>query len=270
MSFKDILVHMDYLRCCPARLALAIRIAKQHKAHLTGLFVISHSHYKPRRDSAKIEAAYMQSIFDNEIQKAGISAEWLCVDWPVIGVSMSEIVNMHAYHNDLVIVGQFNHSNSDDGTPADLPERLVIGSGRPVLIVPFSGEFKKVGERVMVAWKPGRESVRALNDAMPFLLEADQVTVLTINPSSSVESSDRSICDDVCLHLNRHGIRAITEQHTATDIPLGDMIINQASEEGCDLIVMGAFTNTQQRSLALSPVARKLLSHMTMPVLMAH
>ncbi len=266
MTFKDVLVHIDSTQQCAARLDLAIGLAKKHRAHLTGLYVISHPHYRPWHERTDMKVAEAQESFSQKTARAGIFAEWLCVDWTVTGVSVTEIVNIHAYHKDLVIVGQ----PQDGDTPSDLPERLVSGSGRPVLIVPYAGTFNTVGERVMVAWKSGRESVRAVNDAMPFLLNAREVSILAVNPPAISESASNGPCADICSHLARHDIKAKGEQLVAADIPIGDVLLNQAWEEGCDLLVMGAYTHTPRGTLALGSVARHVLKHMTMPVLMSH
>lgn len=270
MTFKDILVHIDSSPQCAARLSFAIGLARQHKAHLTGLYVISTPHYKPRHGSAGVKAADVQAVFEREVAESGISAEWLCVDWPVTGVSMTEIVNLHAYHKDLVIVGQTDPSSPRGEIPPDLPERLVKSSGRPVLVVPYAGQFKTVGDEVMVAWKPGRESVRALNDAMPFLLNARQVRILGVNPPAAGDSTGHDYSADICTHLARHGIKGKAEQLVAADVPIGDVLLTQAWEGGCDLLVMGAYTHNPRGTLALGPVAVHVLKHMTMPVLMSH
>lgn len=44
-----------------------------------------------------------------------------------------------------------------------------LESGRPCLVVPYAGEFPTVGTRVLVAWDGGRESARAVHEAMPHL-----------------------------------------------------------------------------------------------------
>ena len=36
-----------------------------------------------------------------------------------------------------------------------------------MIIVPHSGEFPMVGERILIAWKDSRESARAVADALP-------------------------------------------------------------------------------------------------------
>ena len=268
MALKDILVHIDNTQHCGVMLDLAIGLAQKHKAHLTGLFVISRPHYRPEHGSAELEAAEAQRIFQRKTAQAGISAHWLCDDSTVSGVSMAQLINAHAYTSDLVMVGQSDHSSRVGDMPSDLPEKLVLGSGRPVLIVPFAGKFNTVGERIMVAWKAGRESTRAVHDALYFLQDAKHVGVLIVTPPG-VESPTKPSRTDVCAHLARLDISAKMDEVVGADIPVGDVLLNQAWEEGCDLLVTGAYTHSSG-GMVLSPVASHILKHMTMPVLMSH
>ncbi len=47
MNLKDILVHIDNRPTCASRLAVAIQLAKQQDARLSGLSVIPHPYYAP-------------------------------------------------------------------------------------------------------------------------------------------------------------------------------------------------------------------------------
>jgi nucleotide-binding universal stress UspA family protein len=195
------------------------------------------------------------------------------VDWSVIGVGMTEIINHHAHYTDLVIVGQASPDVSGKDArdvPADLPERLVLGAGRPVLIVPYAGTFSKVGDRVLVAWKAGRESTRAVNDALPFLKQAQRVDVFAINSSETYEDDGKSLCYNICDHLERHGVKASPERMVVSNTPVGDALLNRSCEESFDLLVMGAYAHTPQGKMALGSVAAHLLKQMTVPVLMSH
>jgi nucleotide-binding universal stress UspA family protein len=51
---------------------------------------------------------------------------------------------------------------------------------------------------------------------------------------------------------------------------VGDTLLNRVCEEGFDLLVMGAYAHTPQGKIVLGSVARHLLEHMTVPVLMSH
>jgi len=265
MAYKDILVHLDNSPHCATRIDIAIDLAKRHGAHLTGLYVISHPYYKPRLEAVAASAEETQAAFERATSLAGVSASCICADWGTAGITRAEVVNFYAYLKDLVIVSQ-----SDAEYPSDLPERVVVGSGRPVLIIPHAGSFSNVGEHVMVCWKYGRESVRALNDALPFLQQGGKVSVLAADPPEIAAHAGSDCCTEIGCYLTRHGIAGTVSQFVAADIPIGDMLLNESWEQGCDLLVMGAYTRSSNGALSLSPVARQVLDHMNLPVLMSH
>ena len=55
MGLRDILVHIDNRKPCPVRLRAAIDLAVSHRAHLTGLYVITDPHI-PSSIKAQISA----------------------------------------------------------------------------------------------------------------------------------------------------------------------------------------------------------------------
>jgi len=272
MALKDILLHIDNSPGCSHRLDLAISLAHTHGAHLKGLYVLSHSYYAPRHGMVATEAARKaEELFCERTAQAGVSAEWLLADWSVIGVSVTEIVNLYAYYSDLVIVGQPDHSSPDQSTPVDLPERLGLGAGRPLLVVPYTGHFSSIGDRVMIAWKSGREAVRAGNDALPILEKAGLVSVVTISTPGSPDNSDADNALSICAHLARHAVNATHEQiYASASMSVGDMLLNYACEQNMDMLVMGAYAQSRRGVFMLSPVARHLLNFMTVPILMSH
>jgi len=272
MALKDILLHIDNSPSFPRRLDLAISLTRSHGAHLKGLYVLSHSYYAPRQDRGAAEAARKaEELFCERTAQAGISAEWLFADWSVVGVSVTEILNLYAYYTDLVIVGQPDHSSPDQSTPLDLPERLGLGAGRPLLVVPYAGSFSSIGNRVMIAWKSGREAVRAVNDALPILEKADRVSVVTISPAGSSDSSDTDNAQSICTHLGRHAVSATHEHiHASSSMSIGDLLLNHACEQKMDMLVMGAYAQSRRGVFMHSPVARHLLNFMTVPILISH
>lgn len=272
MALKDILLHIDDTPSCPTRIDLAINLARTHGAHLKGLYVHSHSYYSPRYDSRTTETVQKaEQLFNDKAAQAGISSEWLYLDWPVVGVSITEIINLQAYYTDLVIVGQPDHNFANHGTPLDLPERLGLGAGRPLLVVPYTGSFTTTGERVMIAWKSGRESTRAANDAMPILKKSRHVSVVTITPAGNYDNNDEENAVKICSHLSRHGVNAGHEQiQSSSSITIGDLLLNHACEQKMDLLVMGAFAQTRRGVFMLSPVAKHLMNYMTVPILISH
>ncbi|WP_322114293.1 universal stress protein [Aquabacterium sp. A7-Y] len=60
-------------------------------------------------------------------------------------------------------------------------------SGRPVLVLPYSGSFAGLGQKVLVAWNGSRESARALSDALPLLRRAREVHLQYFDSPSGAE-----------------------------------------------------------------------------------
>lgn len=269
MNLKDILVHIDDSPQCATRLDLAINLAKEHGAHLTGLYVIIHPHYAPQHETKKQLAAAAEEKFRLATENAGLSVEWILADWGIVGVGITEIINHYAHLKDLIIVGQTNRDRLRGDLPADLPERIVFGSGRPVLVVPYAGKFITVGTRAIVAWRGGRASARAVNDALPLLLNSEKIHVLSIKTSGSQQPLEAP-GSDICTHLSRYGLTCSGEDIVSTDIPVANILMNFAWDKGCDLLVVGVYAHSSGRALKLGPVARQLLNDMTLPVLMSH
>lgn len=266
MEFKNILVVLDYSTACTARLELAIKLAKQHSAQLSGLYAISHGFFESKQNEAASHSDQVQSAFNEATSRASIDARWIGVDESIIGVGIAEIVNQHAYYYDLVVLGQDEPGNVARSLPGNLPERVVLGSGRPVLVVPYAGNYAQFGERIMLAWKAGRESTRAANDALPFLKKADEVRVVEVNsPTPGTAQAEL-----LCAQLELHGVTSRPEHIIVEEISIGDALLNRISDEGDDLLVMGAYAHTRLGSLVVGDVARHILRHMTVPVLMSH
>jgi nucleotide-binding universal stress UspA family protein len=272
MALKDILLHIDNSASFSHRLDLAINLAVIHGAHLKGLYILSNFYYAPRHGMAATDVARKaKELFCERTAQAGISAEWLFADWSPASDSVTKVLTLHAYNSDLVIIGQPDHSSPDQSTPLDLPERLGLGAGRPLLVVPYAGHFPSIGDRVMIAWKAGREAVRAANDALPILEKAGHVSIVTISSSDSSGSSETDNALRVCTHLAKHAVNATHEQiHASSSMTIGDMLLNHACEQKIDMLVMGAYAQSRRGVFMLSPIAKHLLNFMTVPILISH
>ncbi|HEX5773151.1 MAG TPA: universal stress protein [Geomobilimonas sp.] len=270
MKFKDILVHLDSSPQSMNRLDLAIRIAKDHGARLTGLYVVVHPQYRPEKEDLGQRITEIEKTFLEKTAGEKVESCWICADWPVVGLSVVEVVNYYAHAKDLVVVGQATRDQTKSSVPLDLAERVILGAGRPVLVVPYAGSFPSVGGRVIVAWRPGRASARAVNDAMPFLAAAREVCLLEIRPPDGQEEVDGfSPKADIVENLRCHGIKVTEERLVTGNITVANILMNYAWENGCDLIVMGASTSGKG-TVSLGAVAHQMLDLMTLPVLLAH
>lgn len=278
MPLKNILVHIDDSRHCASRLAVAASLAREHEAHLTGVYVLTPPYipgYMAAQVSAEVfevqaalaaeAAAKAETLFRKGAEAAGVNHEWRTAD----GYA-ADAVTEHTRYADLAILGQPDPDEEETATTRDLPGEVVLEAGRPVLIVPYAGRFATVGKTVLVAWNGSRESARAVNDALPLLHGAQSVTVLNINPESNAESDDDAPGADIALHLSRHGIPVEAAPSYGNDIDVGDVLLSRAADLSADLIVMGGYGRSRLRELVMGGATRHILHHMTCPVLMSH
>jgi nucleotide-binding universal stress UspA family protein len=278
MALKDLMVYVDGGPRAQAVLDAAIHLAAAHEAHLVGVYVKTHPHIPNyvrsmitedvlRRQSDLIEDAARgaEQMFKDRAGGGGIRAEWRRVEGQVL-----PLVALHARYCDVAVVGQSDPSGENGGTDLEIPDRLILSLGRPVLVIPAAGEFPLIGHRVMVAWDAGRPATRAVNDALPFLERARHVSVVAVNPTEAGEEHGDIPSADICLHLARHGINAEAQHVFTDDVDVADMLLSRAADQAIDLFVMGAYGHARWRELVLGGVTRHMLSHMTMPVLMSH
>ena len=217
------------------------------------------------RERARSAAFTVREAFDHATGLRGLSAEWR-----EIPEGPDADPALHARYADLVILGQLDPDRAESDLIRPRPEQVALGSGRPVLIVPYAGHFDDVGRRVLIAWNATREAARAVSDAMPFLTSAELVTVLTIDPREGPRAHGELPGADIALHLARHGVKAQIERTVSAGLPVGEVLLSRVADLGADLIVMGAYGHSRVREMLLGGVTRSVLRSMIVPVLMSH
>ncbi|MGH1588058.1 universal stress protein [Methylobacterium phyllosphaerae] len=166
---------------------------------------------------------------------------------------------------DLIVVEQADPGRDK---PADAYiEDLLLGAGRPILVVPARWTRPARFSAVTVAWDGSASAARALADALPLLSRAERVHVLTVQTDAVSGVSEGGA--RVVKHLGRHGItadyRAIISDTTVTETLLAEV-----AQGGADLLVMGAYGHSRLREAFLGGASRELLRTMSAPTLMAH
>ena len=139
-----------------------------------------------------------------------------------------------------------------------------------MLILLFAGRFDTVGSNVMVAWNDSREAARGLSDALPLLLLAEHLQVVSWSEDgANCDKALRSRLDALSQWLMRQGVSADLRVEM-TDIDIADAMLFQAADLNTDLIVMGACGHARWIERVLGGATRGLLATMTVPVLMSH
>jgi len=277
MTIKNILIHIDNSSACEHRIDVAFQLAVQHKAQLSGIYVIpdfpTATYYE-----AQISADIIAEIDREALETAKLAQRKYVDIASKAGVSLTvaiergnpiSILDEYARFTDLFVLGQ-NHPEDPENLSEALADTLVLEVGTPCLIVPYSSSRQFAAKRVLVAWNASREAARSLKDAIPILKNAEYVEVLLVNPSQHEADEDKNHGKRVSSFLIQHGVTPEIQVDTGNKSKPGDAIIARASEVDADMIVMGAYGHSRLREIILGGVTRKILKQMTVPVFISH
>jgi nucleotide-binding universal stress UspA family protein len=173
-----------------------------------------------------------------------------------------QTVSVEGRLSDLVVMSRT--AAKADAVYAMALETAIVGCGRPILLaadVPRT----TIGETVAIAWNGSREAALAVAAAMPMLMTASRVVVLTAETSSTATATG----DGLVAHLAWHGIDARLAR-VAPSGPVGQALMAQAFDVGADLLVMGGYGHSRLREMVLGGVTRWMIDNGGLPVLLVH
>jgi nucleotide-binding universal stress UspA family protein len=278
---KTVTVFLDASPSGKRRAAHAAALAQRWGAHLVGVHVVfAGVSVPPSMCYARGHEAIEQVIIDvgdlDVVAEAasvlvGKHFRALCARLNVPGEfrpirrgSAAEEAILSSLHSDLVVVGH----PEPHGLPDDMaPERILLASGVPLLIVPNAWGGETIGDKVLIGWNATREARRAVSDAMTFLVAAASVTVLVIDRSGS--RYGESPGEDIARYLVRHGAQVEVAEVASHGSPIAQVILGYAVQSASDLLVVGAYSHARLRELLLGGATRTLLACMPVPVLIS-
>jgi nucleotide-binding universal stress UspA family protein len=281
MGYRTILVNLQDPAHAEALIEAGTGIAQTFGAHLIGLNVIPKVQYfyasaaiqvatevfEAEQQYYEEQSQEIKKIFDREAPN-DLATEWRAI--AATGPTGARSIVDQASCADLIVTGQADPKRGVNGD-AGIAERVIMESGRPVLVIPYAGRFKTIGKSVLVAWNGTRESARAVFDALPLLKEAREVKLIWINPEADDGGEGTGTPgSELAATLTRHGVK-VEASHSATrDLSVGDELLSRAADQGADLLVMGAYGHSRVREYVFGGATRQIIQHMTVPVLMSH
>ncbi|HTN67773.1 MAG TPA: universal stress protein [Burkholderiaceae bacterium] len=277
MSYKTILVHVDESRHVDARIEIAAKIALAENAHLIGAAMtgVPEVIYQTIAFSPAVSIApFLETLrqhADNALQKFSDIASRIgvsSVEKRLIDDEAADGLSAQARYCDLMVLGQNDPDERSLTVTPNFPEQVIIGSGCPALIIPYTGALKSIGTKVLVAWNGSMEARRAVHDAIPLLQRADLVEVVVFNPAADMQEEQPGA--DIALYLTRHGIKIDVKEEITSDSDIGNALLSRAADLGSDMLVMGCYGHSRLREIVLGGASRTILESMTLPVLMSH
>ncbi|MGZ5180044.1 MAG: universal stress protein [Ramlibacter sp.] len=274
---RSILVHLDGPERAEQRLALGARLAAEQGASLTVLYAAVPSAFviPVAGESAALMAEALLAIdeereggarraFEASQRQTALQATWI----EVSDFGAEDVFSRCAMYADLVVLGQRDPDQPAAGAVSPhFVEGVLAQSGRPALVVPFTGPVAPTFERVAIAWKETAESARAVAASLPLLQRAAQVHVLGWGGEPPALPGGGP---DLAGYLARHGVQAQVHHGGPEAADLGEQILSRCADLSADLLVMGCYGHSRAREWMLGGVSRTVLRSMTLPVLMAH
>lgn len=218
-----------------------------------------------REQASKRALAWRERLAKEEVS---LSSEVRVIESLV--TDASRVAALHARYADLVVMAGATDVARDASIVRELFSTLLLGSGRPVLLVP-PGFAWRPPRHVVVAWRPTRESTRALHDAMPFLEMAESIDLMEVGDASIADGDGPDPGADIATHLARHGlkVRVVLRPRNADSVAL--TLARQVRDTGAELLVAGGYGHSRFREWALGGVTRELLSGACpVPILFSH
>ncbi|MCR5882420.1 universal stress protein [Rhizobacter sp. J219] len=275
---RSLLVHLDASPACAVRLRVARQLAVRHRARVNALFAVTvGSAELPSSFSANVLAdaarfgdidgrRHARAAVDKMVSLGGPPVHWseTTTESPLAALTHQ------ALFADLLVLGK--RATSGDHTeqlPANFAETVVVHSGKPALVVPDEMATGEPGQRIVIAWKPSRESARAVAAALPLLQAAAEVHVLQWDePHDRRERAASAFTLDTLLQA--HGVTPQLHALGRAPSRIGEAILAQTHALCADLLVMGCYGHSRARELVLGGASRSVLKQVPLPVLVAH
>jgi nucleotide-binding universal stress UspA family protein len=280
MAYKTILAHLNNEDRVARLMGAAMQLALPSNSHVTGLFVVPAAPAKspllPMISGGAIQSALdayrksgqgIRKALEDATAGQPVVAEYRLYEAKRPGYIEAVLSNARAA--DLVVTAQ-KESDWDYADMFDIPDWLAMESGRPVLVVPKAGNLDSIGERVLVAWNNSRESARAVFDALPVLMRAQDVTVLVVEEADKPETKGELAGAEISATLARHGVKCTTQQVKPGARDAGAELLSQVAAHRCDLLVMGCYGRSRFREFVLGGASRHVLQNAAVPVMMSH
>ncbi|MFV0513610.1 MAG: universal stress protein [Jhaorihella sp.] len=279
MAYKSLLTVLTDIKIADAPLAQMVALARSWDAHAEAL-CLGVDRTQTGYYYAGANAMILQETLSRATSEAAEILEharkalgrtdirWAAED----GVAQIADLGRHVAHrarfSDLVVLPR--PYGPERGAEVEPIVEAALFEGRaPVLVVPDGHEPTIQPRTIIVGWNESVEALTAIRQALPFLMAADAVRIVVIDPPQ--HGPDRSDPGGLLSQmLSRHGVRCEIDVLGKTLTRVSDILNRHVTDTGADMIVMGAYGHSRFREAILGGATRNMLERAEVPVFMAH
>ncbi len=279
MAYKSLLTVLTDPKVSDSAMAQLVALAAAQDAHAEALCL-----GVDRTQTGYYYAGANAMILQETLERATAEAEatlayakeklgnsgvrWSAEDGVAQIADLGRHVAYRARFSDLVVLPRpYGDGHGAEAEP--IIEAAMFDGQAPVLVVPDGYEPKGQPKTVLVGWNESVEAMTAIRKALPFLVAAEQVRIVVIDPPQ--HGPERSDPGGLLSQLlARHGVACEIDVLSKTMTRVSDILNRHAEDTGADMIVMGAYGHSRFREAILGGATRNMLEKSRIPVFMAH
>ncbi|MDF1825192.1 MAG: universal stress protein [Verrucomicrobiales bacterium] len=278
MNLKRILVPLDASIYTNGATETAIRIAKAHRASVTGIAVLDSPeirssiipavgpYYPMMVDAVQAKVEHADQVlrdtlirFSKTCEEAGVEHD----ETEYEGIPAHKLLESSIFH-DLVVLGlETSFHFETRGGRGDTIDKLIDHTATPVLAVPPSGAANP--EKVVIAFDGSFGASRALRDFIPFAAPFDPD--ITLVSAELPPGKSTFLLGNAETLLKSHGFSNV--QSTASEAPVEETFSPELLAEA-DLIVAGIHSRRPIRDMFTGSFTAKLIREHNKPLFLSH
>lgn len=281
MTYRSVLLHIDEGPDVDALSEYAAGLASLFDARLVGLSC--HHLSLPlgergtpafaegdplttRMRESEDAAVGRETIFLRRCRQAGLKAFDAIRDEAPAAAALCA----HALCTDLVVMGAPEPAEPRHALQRSLIDAVLLGSARPVLVLPRAGHFEPGSGRAVVAWDGSLGAAHAASAALPLLRRMRCVDLVrAMPPDVECVASVPIDLERAAAWLSRHDI-AVRVRLVPGERKAGRSLLCDAKAAGAKLLVMGAWGRSRSAERVLGGATRDVLEALDIPTLLAH
>lgn len=277
---KTILASLAHLDRMDETLEAAIHLARQHNGHVIGYYPIPGAslivYAAPLGDlpvDDSVKRIYEERLpeakekFEDRMRRSGVKYEWR--EDERFEPELTKAILEHGRQADIIVMAHDAPGSKYASDEVSFIADVVLGSGRPVLVVPPANGKPFKTDKVAIGWNASRESCRAAFDALPILENASDVVLTWVNPEKNPGKAGKLPGAELAAALARHDV-SVTVKGISNRNRTSKAIMNMVAEDDIDLLVMGAYGHSRLREQILGGVTEHILKNLPCPVLLSN
>jgi nucleotide-binding universal stress UspA family protein len=210
------------------------------------------------RHEAAAEGAALHLVYEAwaKLLSAGIAA-----DWEDLAGTEATQIRRHAADAALLVMAAPTAATCGHALQAF--HTALFDVHRPLLAVPPGHQAAPV-QRILIGWKEGEVSRRAVKAASPWLRHATEVQTVRVGEA---DEGELAAADQLLASLGVHATARAIAEDGLTD---GERLLAEAQAVRADWLVMGAYRRNQLIEWVLGGITRTVLHQAHLPVFMLH